>query len=165
MPAGARVLPFRSNIPKISEFVYEVVDPDYAARARQQKLQGEHAIVGGMNYGQGSSREHAALAPRFLGLRLVIAKSYARIHRKNLINYGILPLIFDDPQMYVALEHGDVLVLTGLRAHLKYGLEDEALEVSIPKKNLRFSVRHHLTPHMADVLLAGGLTNWVRFKK
>ena len=92
MPAGARILPYRSNIPRISDFVYEMVDPTYSKRALEQKLKSGHAIIGGENYGQGSSREHAALAPRYLGLQLVIAKSFARIHRKNLINYGVLPL-------------------------------------------------------------------------
>jgi aconitate hydratase len=92
MPAGARVLPYRSNIPKISEFTFEIIDPTYHKRALERMPPGPHAIVGGDNYGQGSSREHAALAPRYLGLRMVIAKSFARIHRMNLVNFGILPV-------------------------------------------------------------------------
>jgi aconitate hydratase len=164
MPAGARILPFRSNIPKISEFVYESVDPEYAARATEAKLQGGHAIVGGENYGQGSSREHAALAPRYLGLHLVIARSFARIHRKNLINYGIMPLTFDDPEIYEQLELGDVLKITGLHSLLAKPNEDGKMVVLLPEKGLKFNASHGLTEHMARVLLAGGLTNWVRFQ-
>jgi aconitate hydratase len=118
MPAGSRVLPYRSNIPKISEFVYDIVDPDYSEKALELKPLGGHAIVGGDNYGQGSSREHAALAPRYLGLRLVIAKSFARIHRKNLVNYGILPLVFDDDSAYDKIKKGEVITVTGLRKQL-----------------------------------------------
>ena len=159
MPAGARVLPYRSNIPRISEFVYEIVDPTYAQRALDSKTKGGHAIVGGENYGQGSSREHAALAPRYLGLRLVIAKGFARIHRQNLINYGILPLVFDDASAYDSLEKGDVLVLSDL--HKQIG-ENKKVEVYVPQKDLTFTASHNLTPHMREVLLSGGLTNWVQ---
>lgn len=159
MPAGARILPYRSNIPRISDFVYEMVDPTYAMRAIEQKLKSGHAIIGGENYGQGSSREHAALAPRYLGLQLVIAKSFARIHRKNLINYGILPLTLDDPTTYDKLQNGDVMVLALIR---KQFAENDKLEVHVPKKDLAFTASHNLTPHMIEVLLSGGLTNWVR---
>jgi len=159
MPAGARVLPYRSNIPRISEFVYEIVDPTYTQRALASKAQGGHAIIGGENYGQGSSREHAALAPRYLGLRLVIAKGFARIHRKNLINYGILPLVFDDPSVYDRLESMDVIVISDLQVQIA---ENEKVEVRVPQKDLTFTASHILTPHMREVLLAGGLTNWVK---
>jgi aconitate hydratase len=159
MPAGARVLPYRSNIPRISEFVYEIVDPTYTQRALDSKAQGGHAIVGGDNYGQGSSREHAALAPRYLGLRLVIAKGFARIHRKNLINYGILPLVFDNPSAYEKLESGDVILLTDLRQQTT---KRDKVEVRVPQKDLTFTASHNLSPHMKEVLLSGGLTNWVR---
>ncbi len=159
MPAGARVLPFRSNIPLISEFVYEIVDPTYTQRALASKAKGGHTIVGGENYGQGSSREHAALAPRYLGLRLVIAKGFARIHRKNLINYGILPLVFDDPSAYDKLKSGDVIVISDLRKQI---VKNEKVEVQVPQKDLTFTTNHNLTPHMREVLLAGGLTNWVQ---
>ena len=162
MPAGTRVLPYRSNIPKISEFVYEIVDPTYTQRALDSKTQGGHAILGGANYGQGSSREHAALAPRYLGLRLVIAKGFARIHRKNLINYGILPLVFDDVSVYDNLESGDVIVISDLRKQIA---ENEKIEVRVPQKDLTFTASHNLTPHMREVLLSGGLTNWVRGKQ
>jgi aconitate hydratase len=162
MPAGSRVLPYRSNIPKISEFVFDIVDPDYAEKALELKPLGGHAIVGGDNYGQGSSREHAALAPRYLGLRLVIAKSFARIHRKNLVNYGILPLVFDDHSAYDKLKKGDVITLTGFRKQLAEN--DGIVEVQIQEDNLTIPTRHNLSPHMVEVLLAGGLTNWVKKK-
>jgi aconitate hydratase len=160
MPAGSRVLPYRSNIPKISEFVYDIVDPDYSEKALGLKPLGGHAIIGGDNYGQGSSREHAALAPRYLGLRLVIAKSFARIHRKNLVNYGILPLVFDDHSAYDKIKKGDVITVTGLRKQVadNTGL----VEVHIQEDNLTIPTRHDLSPHMVEVLLAGGLTNWVQ---
>ena len=159
MPAGARVLPYRSNIPRISDFVYEIIDPTYSERALESKPRGGHAILGGENYGQGSSREHAALAPRYLGLRLVIAKGFARIHRKNLINYGILPLVFDDPSAYDRLKSGGVILITDLQ---KQVAKNEKVEVRVPQKDLTFTASHNLTPHMRQVLLSGGLTNWVQ---
>jgi aconitate hydratase len=162
MPAGARILPYRSNIPKISEFTFEAVDPSYASRALQQKTQGGHALVAGENYGQGSSREHAALAPRYLGLRLVVARSFARIHRMNLVNYGILPVVLDDPSLYEHLESNDVLVMENVREQLMKSEAEHKLEMRIPEKNLSFSVSHALFPRMVEVLLAGGLTNWIR---
>ncbi len=115
MPAGARVLPFRSNIPKIAEFSFDIT---YAARARQVK---GHVVVGRSNYGQGSSREHAALGPQFLGLRAVLAKGCARIHSQNLSNFGVLPLTFVDPADYDGIQTGDVLRLTGVRRALAEG--------------------------------------------
>lgn len=162
MPAGARVLPYRSNIPKISEFVFETVDPTYAKRAFERNPSGGHAIIGGDNYGQGSSREHAALAPRYLGLRMVIAKSFARIHRMNLVNFGILPVTFTDPSVYDRLEMEDVVVLDNLRDQLAASVSDRTLEVRVPRKELTFTVNHALFPRMIEVLLAGGLTNWIR---
>jgi aconitate hydratase len=162
MPAGARILPFRSNIPKISEFVYEIVDPTYASRALERKQAGSHAIIGGENYGQGSSREHAALAPRYLGLRLVIAKSFARIHHKNLVNFGILPVTFEDPAVYDQLEQGDTLVVKKLRDQLSKSGETHRLEVQVLQKGLTFGVKHNLSPRMIELLLAGGLINWIR---
>jgi aconitate hydratase len=160
MPAGARVLPYRSNIPKISEYAFEITDPTYAKRAAEQKQKGKHAIIGGENYGQGSSREHAALAPRYLGLQMVIAKSFARIHRNNLVNFGILPVTFDDPGVYDQLEQGDSITAEDLRKQLQEG--NGKLKLRVPKKNLDFTVSHTLTPRSAEILLAGGLTNWVR---
>ncbi|MGH8114674.1 MAG: aconitate hydratase, partial [Rhodanobacteraceae bacterium] len=155
MPAGARVLPFRSNIPKIAEFVYEQVDEDYVRRAKKQ---GDHVIVGGGNYGQGSSREHAALAPRYLGLRLVVAKGYARIHWQNLVNFGVLPLTFAHADDYEKLEQGDVIALDGVRENLGNG---NTLIASI-KGNGKIKLKHQLSPRQVDVLLEGGLINWMR---
>lgn len=162
MPAGARVLPYRSNIPKISEYAFEIVDPTYAKRALAQKAQGSHAIIGGQNYGQGSSREHAALAPRYLGLQMVIAKSFARIHLNNLVNFGILPVTFDDAEhaVYDQLDQGDILIVEDVRPQLHNG--NGKLNVRVPQKNLNFTVSHILTPRLIDILFAGGLTNWVR---
>jgi aconitate hydratase len=162
MPAGARVLPYRSNIPKMSEYVFEIVDPTYPKRALARNPPGGHTIIAGENYGQGSSREHAALAPRYLGLRAVIAKSFARIHRMNLVNFGILPLTFDDPSLYDSLELGDVIVLDNIREQLAESVESRRLTVRVPQKDLTFTVNHTLFPRMIDVLLAGGLTNWIR---
>src|SRR5215212_994397 len=162
MPAGARVLPYRSNIPKISEFVFEMVDPTYPKRAMERKPPGPHAVIGGENYGQGSSREHAALAPRYLGLRMVVTKSFARIHRMNLVNFGILPLTFSDPSIYDRLEMNDVLVMENVRQQLSESAESRTLTLRVQKKNFSFIVQHTLFPRMIEVLLAGGLTNWIR---
>ena len=115
MPAGAKVLPFRSNIPEISKFVFSNIAPDFWKRALEA---GAGIIVAGSNYGQGSSREHAALAPMFLGVKAVIAKSFARIHKANLINYGILPLVFADPADWDGIDEGDTLKITGVHALL-----------------------------------------------
>ena len=164
MPAGARVLPYRSNIPKISEFVFENIDPMYDRRALERTPPGSHAIVAGDNYGQGSSREHAAIAPRYLGLRMVIAKSFARIHRMNLVNFGILPVIFSDPSTYDQLELNDVVVMENAREQLAGSVSDRTLVVSVPRKKLKFIVTHNLFPRMIEVILAGGLTNWTREK-
>jgi aconitate hydratase len=162
MPAGARVLPYRSNIPKISEFVFENIDPTYDRRALERTPPGSHCILGGENYGQGSSREHAAIAPRYLGLRMVIAKGFARIHRMNLVNFGILPVIFTDPSIYDRLELNDVVVMEDAREQLARSVEDHTLILSVPRKKLTFTVRHTLFPRMIEVVLAGGLTNWTR---
>ena len=162
MPAGARVLPYRSNIPKISQFVFEIVDPTYPKRAIEHMPPGPHAIIGGDNYGQGSSREHAALAPRYLGLRMVIAKSFARIHRMNLVNFGILPLIFTDPSVYDRLELNDVVLMENVREQLTASVDSRTLVLNVPEKNLSFTVSHVLFPRMIEVILAGGLTNWTR---
>ena len=162
MPARARVLPYRSNIPKISEFVFENIDPTYDRRALERTPPGSHAIIAGDNYGQGSSREHAAIAPRYLGLRMVVAKSFARIHRMNLVNFGILPVIFSDPTLYDSLELNDVVVLENAREQLAGSVKDRTLILQVPKKKLKFTVTHNLFPRMIEVILAGGLTNWTR---
>lgn len=165
MPAGSRVLPYRSNIPKISEFVFENIDPMYDRRALERTPPGNHAIIAGDNYGQGSSREHAAIAPRYLGLRMVIAKSFARIHRMNLVNFGILPVIFSDPSVYDQLELNDVVVMEDAREQLAGSVNGKTLILKVPRKKLTFVAAHNLFPRMIEVILAGGLTNWTREKQ
>jgi aconitate hydratase len=155
MPAGQRVLPFRSNIPKISEFVYWQIDEDFSAKAgRLRDSGGSHAVVGGHNYGQGSSREHAAIAPRYLGMRVVVAKSFARIHWQNLVNFGIVPLEFVDDADYEEVEVGDVLRLSDLGHDLREGKRVVAHNVT---ENSDYELRHRLSPRQVDMLLKGGL--------
>ncbi|GAA1538351.1 MULTISPECIES: aconitate hydratase [Brevibacterium] len=149
MPAGSRVLPYRSNIPKISEFVYIQVDDTYPTRAVAHD--GGHAIVGGENYGQGSSREHAVIAPRYLGLRIVVAKSLARIHWQNLANFGVLALEFANEDDYEALSQGNVLEFRGLRDELGAG---ETITAEVAGR--KFEFRHTLSPRQVDMVLAGG---------
>ena len=151
MPAGSKVLPYRSNIPKISEFCFSVVDETFAARAKEA---GKSFIVGGSNYGQGSSREHAALAPLYLGIKAVIAKSFARIHAANLVNAGILPLIFENPDDYDEIEQGDVLRLDGVRT----ALGDDRIILHAGDKNI--PLRMELAKRQKEVLLAGGLLDY-----
>ncbi len=165
MPAGSRILPYRSNIPKISEFTFEGVDPTYPKRAGDYREKGGHALIGGKNYGQGSSREHAALAPRYLGLRLVIAKSFARIHEQNLVNFGVIPATFSNPSIYDQLQQGDTLIIKNIRDQImktENGVCD--LVVSVKPKELMFSAKISITHREVEVLLKGGLTNWIRIR-
>lgn len=157
MPAGSRVLPYRSNIPKIAEFVFENVDGQYVQRASQCRSEGGHCIVAGDNYGQGSSREHAALAPRFLGLRIVLAKSFARIHWQNLISFGILPLEFENNDEYEAIRQQDRITITGLRHQLRIG---RLVSVEVGERSVR--MRHRLSSRQFSVLHAGGVIPWLR---
>ena len=159
MPAGAKVLPYRSNVPEISKFCFEIIDATYCERAQQTRESGGHAVIAANNYGQGSSREHAALAPRFLGLRLVLAKSFARIHWQNLVNFGVVPLRFDDPAAYDQLESGDRLQVSELRTQIK---GSPLVRIECRNKGLSFHGRHDLSARQVEVLLAGGLINWVR---
>ncbi len=156
MPAGAQVLPLRSNIPAISEFTFSRVDPQFPARARAA---GVGFVVGGSNYGQGSSREHAAIAPRYLGVQAVIVSSFARIHAANLVNFGILPLEFATAADAESVEQGDVLWLVGLREALSQG---RPLSITNVTKGTTVAVRHALTERQVDVILAGGLLNYFR---
>lgn len=157
MPAGAKILPLRSNIPAISEYVFEKVDPSFATRA---KAQGGGIVVGGSNYGQGSSREHAALAPMFLGVRAVLAKSFARIHRDNLINFGVLPLVFVNPDDYDDIAEKDELLIEGARQALEQ--DAETLIVRNLTKNHEYEARPSLSPRQVRIMLAGGLLNYIR---
>lgn len=158
MPAGSEILPFRSNIPHIAEFVFRVIDETYPTRAKKVRVAGGHAVVGGENYGQGSSREHAAVAPRSLGLRAVLVKSFARIHLQNLINYSVVPMVFSDKEDYNRLEQGDVLVFENLRTALENG---ESFSAKIEGKGI-IKFEDHMSQHQREVLLAGGLINWCR---
>ncbi|PSL02126.1 aconitase [Haloactinopolyspora alba] len=148
-PAGAAALPFRSNIPELAKFTFRPADPSYAERAASL---GDHAVVGGENYGQGSSREHAAITPRYLGLRMVVAKSYARIHWQNLANFGVLALEFADPGDYDALGRGDTLALDGLHEKLRTGRD---LHARVGDRTIR--LRHRLSPRQVDMVLTGGV--------
>ena len=154
MPAGAKVLPYRSNIPKMSEFCFEVCDPDFPARA---KAAGSGIILGGSNYGQGSSREHAALVPMYLGIRAVVTKSFARIHVANLINAGILPLTFENEADYDKFTQGDKLTISGILEGMDTGF------VTMKNKTGE-QVRLHcnLTQRQKEILLAGGLLEYTR---
>ena len=154
MPAGAKILPYRSNIPHLSKFCFEVCDPDFAERA---KAAGDGIIIGGSNYGQGSSREHAALVPMYLGVRCVIAKSFARIHAANLINAGILPLTFENPADYDKLEQGAKLQLNGL----KTGMQEGRILVTDDAGN-SFYALCELTERQQAILLCGGLLNYTK---
>jgi predicted aconitate hydratase len=160
LPAGIRVLPYRSNILNISEFAFEAVDPTYVERAKEVRDAGGHAILGGENYGQGSSREHAVIAPRYLGLRLVIARSFARIHWQNLVNFGVLPLRFNE-EYEAGIETGNVLRIQHLREQLRNGpivvVENLTHQVTI-------HTRHDLSPRQVEVLLVGGLITWARIR-
>jgi aconitate hydratase len=155
LPAGSRILPYRSNIEKLGTYAFEGVDPHYPERAREA---GDHAVVGGVNYGQGSSREHAALVPRSLGLRLVIAKSFARIHWQNLVNFGVLPLRLNSPDDYDRLEPGDRLLIEGLLETLA---RDREVEVDVNGNGTTLRLAHDLSRRQLDVLRAGGVVNWV----
>ncbi len=154
MPAGNRILPFRSNIPEISKFVFRVVDESYYDRAMAEKERGGHIVVGGSNYGQGSSREHAAIAPRYLGLRVAVAKSFARIHWQNLANFGVLALIFEDADDHDRVEQGDRLRLGGIHEALRAG---SGLELENATRGERYRVRHGLSDRQVEMILAGGL--------
>ena len=155
MPAGAKVLPFRSNIPKMSEFCFGVCDEVFPERA---KGLGRSCVVGGANYGQGSSREHAALVPLYLGVRAVIAQSFARIHAANLINAGILPLTFDSPADYAELCQGDALRFENIHAQLPSG----HLSAVNERTGKAVSLSYPLTERQIAILLAGGLLKYTK---
>ena len=156
MPAGAKILPLRSNIPAISQHCFAVCDPTFPERA---KALGESIVVGGANYGQGSSREHAALAPLYLGVKAVLVKSFARIHRQNLINAGILPLTFANEADYDKIDAGDTLSLSGLREKIAKG---QPLTVYNETKNVEIPVECPLSERMREILLCGGLLDFTK---
>lgn len=159
LPAGAKILPLRSNIPAISEFVFNRVDPTFAKRAKEK---GGGIIIGGENYGQGSSREHAAIAPYYLGVRFVIAKNFARIHFTNLINFAILPLQFINTDDYNKIYQDDELEIHNVISNLKN--KKVAFEVNNKSKNFIFKVKTSLTERQIDIYLNSGLLNFIRNK-
>lgn len=161
MPAGAKVLPFRSNIPAISRFVFSQVDETYYERAMNYQQQGSF-IVGGANYGQGSSREHAALAPRYLGVKAVIAKGFARIHLQNLSNFGILPLIFTNSDDWNKIGQGDRLTIPDVRNAIGKGNNVKVINMT---KNETYETEHSLSPNQVDMVKMGGLINLVKEKR
>lgn len=159
LAGGARVLPYRSNLPEISKFSFEIIDPTYYNRAKKLVVTGGHGIVGGFNYGQGSSREHAALAPRFLGLQVALVKDFARIHWQNLVNFGILPLTFVDENDYDTLHAGDVLIIDDV--HHKVQMNN-VFTIDVQGKNQKIDVQHTLSRRQVEIMLQGGVINWVK---
>ena len=157
-PAGAKVLPYRSNIEKISEFIFMNVKESFHDDCLRNN---GGFIIAGANYGQGSSREHAALAPMYLGIKAVIAKSFARIHRANLINFSIIPFTFCNETDYDSIDEMDELTMT----HLHTLTENTPVEVMNITKNSRFSVTHNLTQRDIETILAGGTLNLIRQKQ
>lgn len=157
MPAGAQILPLRSNLPAISQFVYKNVDPDFAKKSLELKEKGlAVGIVGGENYGQGSSREHAALAPRYLGVRVKLARSFARIHRSNLINFGILPLTFENPADYEKISQGDSFIIENIRNLIEKG--EKRVKIIIKGKGEVWALAE-LTERERECILKGSLLN------
>ena len=155
MPSGAKLLPFRSNIPHLSDFCLTPVDESFPARAKRKQ---GGVLVAGNNYGQGSSREHAALVPLYLGIRAVIAVSFARIHRANLLNSGILPLVFENEADYAAIRPGDVLSIENARQQVLVG----RVIVKNVTQGTSFATTLELSDRLQRIVLAGGLLNYTR---
>ncbi len=158
LPGGNDVLPLRSNIPAISEYTFRFVDPTFPRRAKEA---GGGFVVGGDNWGQGSSREHAVIAPMYLGVKAILAKSYARIHESNLVNFGIVPLRFLNPADYDSIEQGDELEMPDVRAGIKEG---RPVLVRNRTKKIEYKLAPKLSPRQVEMLLAGGLTNYLKKK-
>ncbi|MHB0868646.1 MAG: aconitate hydratase, partial [Chloroflexota bacterium] len=148
--------PLRYNVPASAEYVFERIDGSFPTRA---KAAGAGIVVGGWNYGQGSSREHAALLPAYLGVKAVLAKSFARIHQSNLINVAILPLTFADEVDYERIDEGDLLEMAGARDRVAAGSDLVIVNVT---KGIEIPVRHALTPRQVEVYLAGGMLNYFK---
>ena len=154
LPAGAKILPLRSNLPAISEHTFGAVDKDFVARAKSVK---NGVIVGAENYGQGSSREHAALAPRYLGIKVVITKTFARIHLANLLNFGIIPLTFADVNDYELIKLADKIEFKDIKNIIK---ENKDLVITVNGKNIKLN--YSFTDRQKEILFAGGLLNWIK---
>jgi aconitate hydratase len=155
MPAGNRVLPFRSNVPALSQFAFDVVEDEFSTRA---KAAGGGIIVGGDNYGQGSSREHAALVPKYLGIRAKLVKKFARIHKANLVNYGIVPLEFARDEDYDAIDEGQKLRIPGVKRAISEGRTEVIAHVG--DRQIRLKIE--LSPREREILAAGGAFNWAK---
>lgn len=158
MPGGSKILPLRSNIEALSEYVFESIDKDFASKARES---GKGIIIAGDNYGQGSSREHAALAPMFLGIKAVIAKSFARIHHANLVNFGILPLVFCELNDYYNFSPGDQLVIDDIEKQLDL----QEIVINNASKGHNYRVKHLLSARQVEIVKEGGLLNYTRKEK
>ncbi len=156
MPAGTKILPYRSNVPKLSEFCFTVCDKDFPGRAKRE---GGGIIVGGANYGQGSSREHAALVPLYLGIKAVIVKSFARIHVANLINFGIVPLTFENPEDYEKLSEGDELAIDNFASAIA---SSDTVTLTDKTNGAQIPLRLSLSPRQRKILSAGGLLNYTK---
>ncbi len=156
MPAGSKILPYRSNIPYLSNFCFNVCDKDFSKRCKDE---GKAIIIGGVNYGQGSSREHAALVPLYLGVKAVIAKSFARIHCANLVNAGILPLVFKNTSDYDKIDQLDKLIIPNIKEHLKNGSNIIVINIT---KNYEFPVITILSERQKKIILSGGLLNYTK---
>jgi aconitate hydratase len=156
LPSGSKVLSLRSNIPAISEYTFTAVDPGFVQRAKDW---GGGFVVGGVNYGQGSSRDHAAMAPLYLGVKAILAKSYARIHYTNLINLGIMPLTFANASNYDTLEQGDELEMAGIHAALRAG---EKLTVKNLTRDTTFQLIYDFSDRQMEIMMAGGLLNYIK---
>lgn len=159
MPAGTKVLPYRSNVPKLSEFCFTVCDKDFPARAKEK---GGGVILGGANYGQGSSREHAALVPLYLGIKAVVAKSFARIHVANLINFGIVPMTLANPDDYDKFTEGDALEIEGFAEAV--ASKNEAILVN-KTTGEKAKLCLTLSARQREMLLAGGCLNYTKNQK
>ena len=158
MPAGAKILPLRSNIPAISEYVFSKVDSTFPGRARSS---GGGVVLGGNNYGQGSSREHAALAPMYLGIKAVLAKSFARIHKDNLVNFGILPITVG-PEVHDSFDQDTEVEFLDLAGEVR---GSSSITFKDVKTGKRYTAEHGLTQRQREVILAGGLLNYIKGKK
>jgi aconitate hydratase len=158
MPAGSQILPYRSNIPEISKYAFIRLDDSFYDRAMRDQQQG-FVIIAGNNYGQGSSREHAAIAPRYLGLKAVVAKSFARIHWQNLVNFGMLPLTFVNSADYDAIDQGDELEISDVHRKLNQG---DRIQVTNKTKHQTYDTQHVLSKRQIEMIVEGSLINVVR---
>ncbi len=159
MPAGTKVLPYRSNVPKLSEFCFTVCDKEFPERA---KAKGGGVILGGVNYGQGSSREHAALVPLYLGIKAVVAKSFARIHVANLINFGIVPMTLENPDDYEKIAQGDGVEIKDFKNAIK---EKDSVTLTVKKTGEQVTLKLSLSARQREILLAGGRLNYTKLQK